>query len=142
MVTYKKILDIFSNIKDTHPEIKNFGSGLLEDVNTSMGSGLFPYLWVIPQGVRLNNNSMVYIIRTMVFDINDRDEAYTDELLSTNITILNDVMVMLNNDSNDYSVINVPIATPFVQKFSENTVGWFCDFEIEVATTNTICRVA
>lgn len=141
-MTYKKILDIFKDIADNHPEIKNFGSGMLEDVNTSMGGGLFPYLWVIPQSVKLGNNSMVYNIRTMVFDINDRDEEYTNELLSTNILILNDVMVLLNNGSNDYSVINEPTATPFVQKFSENAVGWFCDFEIEVGTTNTICRVA
>lgn len=142
MITYKKIIEIFKEIADNHGEIKQFGNGVLEDVNTSMGSGLFPYLWITPQSVKLGANSMVYTIRVMVFDINDKSETYTDEILSTTILILNDVLIRLNNDSNDYSVIGEPIATPFVQQFSENTVGWFTDYEIEVATINSTCRTA
>lgn len=144
MVTYNKILNEFNRIANFHRQINNFGNGTLDEVNSFDNNGKFPILWVVPQRVQLGNNSMIYTIRVMVFDINNTDDSLDEEILSDTILILNDVMVELNNNpfisGEEVSVINTPSATPFRQKFTDYCVGWFADFDIEVSSFNSSCQ--
>lgn len=141
MITYNTILKTFNEIATNHKQINNFGNGTLDEVNTFSNEGKFPVLWVVPQGVQLGTNSMIYTLRVMVFDISDTDDSLDEELLSDTILILNDVMVILNTqdfwNGDEASVINVPRATPFRQKFTDYCVGWYADFDIEVPAFNS-----
>ena len=140
MITYNTILKTFNEIADTHIGIQNFGNGAMEDINIFNKDDKFPVLWVIPQRVTLGQNSMIYTIRVMVFDIAESDDSIDDELLSDTILILNDVMMILNStpfwNNEEASVVNTPSALPFRQKFVDYCIGWYADMDIEVPSFN------
>lgn len=136
-ITYNKLLKVFSDIATSHYQIKRFGSGSIDNVNAfTPESGEFPILWVIPQGVKLGDNSLVYTMRVLSFDIDSTSDSYVDEIYSDTLLILNDVLKLLKEESEDYTIINEPEAVPFNQRFIDYCVGWYCDFEIETATFN------
>ena len=142
MITYNTILKTFEDISVNHKQINNFGTGSIDEVDTFSNEGKFPVLWVIPQRVQLGENSMIYTMRVMVFDISETDDSLDDEIYSDTILILNDVMFILNTqpfwNKDEASVTNTPVATPFRQKFTSYCVGWYADFDIEVPTFNNL----
>ncbi len=142
MITYNTILKTFEDIADNHKQINNFGTGTLDEVNAFSKDGKFPVLWVIPQRVQLGENAMIYTIRVMVFDISETDDSIDDEIYSDTILILNDIMFILNTqpfwNKDEASVTNIPVATPFRQKFVDYCAGWYADFDIEVPSFNNL----
>ena len=137
VITYNKLLDIFEQIKNEHIQIKRFGSGAIEDVNTfTPDSGEFPIMWIIPQEASFGENSLTYSIRLLIFDADETDDSLTDAIYSDTLLIINDVIQMLKQGSEEYSVINDVRAIPFNQRFIDYCVGWYCDIDIEVEMFN------
>jgi hypothetical protein len=141
-LSYNQLINVFQSIKDSHPQIKRFGNGVIEDVNTfGPNSGEFPILWVAPQSAELGTNSLIYKMRILVFDIDETDDSIRNEILSDTLLILNDVIQMLKNDDDRYSVLGAATATPFNQRFVDYCSGWFCDVDIETEINNTTCSI-
>jgi len=141
-LTYNELLGVFETMATNHFQIKRFGSGVLEDINTfGPTSGEFPILWVVPQDVELGENSMIYRMRVLVFDIDDENDSHRTEILSDTLQILNDIVQEVKNDDERYSVIGAPSAIPFNQRFVDYCTGWFADVRIETAIMNSRCSV-
>jgi len=141
-LTYNQLLTVFNNIGNDHLQIKRVGNGMIEDVNTFSPKDVnFPIMWVTPQSAQLGRNSLLYTFRVLVFDIDDEDDDHRNEILSDTLSILNDIIVQLNNDDDDYYVSNTPTAIPFTQRFVDYCSGWYADVEIEVAIMNARCQV-
>ena len=141
-VTYNQLIKAFETIGENHIQIKRFGNGVIEDVNTfSPDSNGFPILWVAPQSVELGENSMIYTIRILVFDIDESNDSLRNEILSDCLLIINDVIQLLKNDTDNYTVTNNPQAIPFNQKFVDYCTGWFADVNIETDILNTLCVI-
>jgi hypothetical protein len=143
--TYNTILKTFKGMADSHQQINNFGNGVMEEINTFEKDGKFPILWIVPQSAKIGGNSMIYTLRVMVFDICESDDSNEDEILSDTVTILNDILLMINNElatnGEEVYVLNQPLATPFRQKFVDYCVGWYADFQIEVNGITSGCQV-
>lgn len=141
-LTYNQLIQVFDDIATSHAQIQRSGNGVIEDVNTfAPDSGKFPILWVAPQQAELGNNSLIYKMRVLVFDIEKTDDSIRNEILSDCLLILNDVIQFLKNDDDRYSVVNSPIAIPFNQRFVDYCSGWYCDVDIEAEINNTTCQI-
>jgi hypothetical protein len=141
-ITFNQLIEKFEDLSNQHLQIKRFGSGPIEDVNTfSPSSGEFPVLWIVPQNVRLSENILTYIVRVLVFDINETDDSIRNEILSDTLLILNDIFQQLKNDDDNYEVSADLIATPFNQRFVDYCTGWFADIEIITDINNSLCII-
>jgi hypothetical protein len=141
-ITFNQLIAKFEDLSNKHLQIKRFGTGPIEDVNTfSPSSGEFPVLWIVPQNARLSENTLTYIIRILVFDINETDDSHRDEILSDTLLILNDIFQQFKNDDDNYEVNADLFATPFNQKFVDYCTGWFADVEITTDINNSICII-
>ena len=141
-ITLNELLKKFEDLSDQHLQIKRFGSGPIEDVNTfSPSSGEFPILWIVPQNVRLSENTLIYIIRVLIFDIDETSDLNRNEILSDTLLILNDIFQQFKNDDNNFEVNTDLIATPFNQRFVDYCTGWFADIEITTDINNSLCLI-
>ena len=141
-ITLNELLKKFEDLSDQHLQIKRFGSGPIEDVNTfSPSSGEFPILWIVPQNVRLSENTLIYIIRVLIFDIDETSDLNRNEILSDTLLILNDIFQQFKNDDNNFEVNTDLIATPFNQRFVDYCTGWFADIEITTNINNSLCLI-
>lgn len=141
-ITFNQLLNKFEALANNHLQIKRFGSGPIEDVNTfSPSSGDFPVLWVVPQAAKLGKNTLVYTMRILVFDIDETDDSNRDEILSDTLQILNDIFQQFMEDDDNYEVNTELIATPFNQRFVDYCTGWFADIEITTDINNSLCII-
>jgi hypothetical protein len=141
-ITFNQLLLKFEALANDHLQIKRFGSGPIEDVNTfSPSSGDFPVLWVVPQAAKLGKNTLVYTMRILVFDIDETDDSNRDEILSDTLQILNDIFQQIMEDDDNYEVNTDLIATPFNQRFVDYCTGWFADIEITTDINNSLCII-
>lgn len=141
-ITFNQLLKKFEDLADEHLQIKRFGDGPIEDVNTfSPSSGEFPVLWVVPQAARLGTNTLVYTMRILVFDINETDDSFRNEILSDTLQILNDIYQQFKDSDDNYEVNAELIATPFNQRFVDYCTGWFADIEITTDINNSLCII-
>lgn len=141
-ISYNQLLSKFDDLAQRHIQIKAFGNGMIENVNTfQVGNSNFPIMWLVPQSSRMTNNSLIYKVRILLFDIDDTDDSNRTELHSDTLRILNDVINKLKlGEDNDYMIINDATAIPFVQKFTNYCVGWYVDLDIETAIDNNPCN--
>ena len=141
-ITFNQLLLKFEALANDHLQIKRFGSGPIEDINTfSPSSGDFPVLWVVPQAAKLGKNTLVYTMRILVFDIDETDDSNRDEILSDTLQILNDIFQQIMEDDDNYEVNTDLIATPFNQRFVDYCTGWFADIEITTDINNSLCII-
>lgn len=141
-ITYNQLIARFETLANNHRQIKRFGNGVIEDVNTfGPNSGLFPILWVAPQSVQLTENALIYKMRILVFDIDEENDTLRNELLSDTLLILNDIFQTLKNGYDDITLISTATATPFNQRFVDYCTGWFIDVDIETAINNSLCLI-
>jgi len=141
-ITFNQLLLKFEALANDHLQIKRFGSGPIEDVNTfSPSSGDFPVLWVVPQAAKLGKNTLVYTMRILVFDIDETDDSNRDEILSDTLQILNDIFQQIMEDDDNYEVNTDLIATPFNQRFVDYCTGWYADIEITTDINNSLCII-
>ena len=132
-LTYNQIKQIFNDISDDHYQLHNFGSGMVEDINTMTGNGIysFPMLWIVPQQVTFNDNTKIFKIRVLVLDQDRADDTYRDDILSDTLSIMGDVLINFRTASFDYDVIGQTTALPIVQAFGDYVSGWYSDLDIE-----------
>ena len=141
-LTYNEIIEVFRTVADNHLQINYFGHGMIEDVNTFQEEDdKFPVLWVVPQSTRFNDNSTVYRLRVLVFDIDKTSDDYRTEILSDTLQILGDVIKYLKNEDWDYALLNQQNCIPFVQKFVDYCAGWYSDIEIDTVSNNNPCNI-
>lgn len=141
-ITYNQLLKEFETMATNHKQLKRFGNGVIEDINTfTTNNGEFPILWVVPQGAVINENDLVYKVRVLIFDIDDTDDGFRDELLSDTLLMMNDIVQTLRNTSDNYEVTNNPQAIPFNQRFVDYCSGWYCDVDISTNINNSLCII-
>jgi hypothetical protein len=141
-ITYNQIIEVFRTVANKHLQIHHFGHGMIEDVNTfQQEDDKFPVLWVVPQSTRLTDNSTVYRMRVLVFDIDKTSDDYRTEILSDTLQIISDVIKYLKNEDWDYGVLQDQNCIPFVQKFVDYCAGWYADIEIDTVSNNNPCNI-
>jgi hypothetical protein len=130
------------NFATNNAFINRFGFGPIDNVEETIpNDGTYPILWVIPQGVVLDDNSIVYNLRVLVFDIDERSDGLREQILTDCLLTMNDFVkyFRIGDAGDDYSLLNKPQAVPFEQQFVDYCVGWYADVQIGTDGMNGPC---
>jgi hypothetical protein len=139
-LTYNQIINKFEVIASNNPFIKRFGSGEITEIETEgPTSGDYPFLWIVPQQVEVGENDLVYVIRVLVFDIDDTDDSKQQQILSDTLRTLIDVIRVFRNSDPDYGVNDRPICLPFTHRFVDYNTGWYTDLRLITDMNNSPC---
>lgn len=152
MITYNNIIKKLDLIAGHHKFIRRFGSGQITEIDAVISdSPLFPMMWAIPQQADVEENTLTYTIRLMVFDINSIDDSKEQEILSDNLQTLTDVLKVLRYGDSTFAGIDLanelwdynleyPVACqPFTQRFVDYVTGWYADIKIITEFDNSSC---
>lgn len=142
-MTYNNIITTFENIANTNPFIKRFGSGEMTDIETSGPiSQEYPICWITPQIVSINENSLDWTFRILVFEIDDIDDSKQQLILSNCLQILIDVIKTFQYKIDDDITISIPTnAIPFTHRFVDYCTGWYSDIKITSNADNSPCDI-
>lgn len=140
--TYNQIIKEIETISLSNPFIKRFGAGEITDIETEgPTSGLYPILWVVPQQVEVGQNDLVYILRLLVFDIDDTDDTKQQEILSDTLRTLTDVIKSFRYFNDAYTLEGRPTCLPFTHRFVDYNTGWYADLRITTEFDNSECDI-
>lgn len=139
-LTYKQIINKFEQIASNNPFINRYGSGEITEIEVSgPTSGDYPILWIVPQQVEVGENDLVYVVRVLVFDIDDTDDSKQEEILSDTLRTLIDVIRTFRNEDSDYQSSDRPICLPFTHRFVDYNTGWYTDLRLITDMNNNPC---
>jgi hypothetical protein len=142
--TLNNLVDLFRNIANAHYNVQYFGFGELWEVDgiTAKQMGNYPVLWVIPTGAIQEENTTVFNFDVYAFDLVKEDESNETKVLSDCIQILQDVVRIIRDESDDYELADFNNNfQPFTEKFNERCTGWFVSIGVRVAFDATQCEI-
>jgi len=142
-MTYNNIIKLFKDISETNPFIKRFGSGEMNEIEVDgPTSQLYPLMWITPQLVDINENSLEWTFRLMIFEIDDIDDSKQQLILSNCLQILVDVIKTFKHEIDDDVTISTPSsAIPFTHRFVDYCTGWYSDIKIITNADNSPCDI-
>ena len=143
--TYNRLIDrINDDFATPHLQIKKFNEGFYEDLqNFQTKDELLPFMWLVPNDVTANENSVSTYNCTVYFvDILEKDDSNQRDVLSDMLSVSRDFVNWLRlNQTNGFNIIGEPVSTPFKSNFLDYCAGWFIDIEIEVETEGSDCSI-
>lgn len=142
--TLNNLIKLFEDIAEAHYQIKYFGFGELWEVDgvTAKKMENYPVLWVVPTGATQEENTTVFTFDVLCFDNVENDESNENEVLSDTIQILQDVVRIIRENSDDYEIDSFNnIYLPFTEKFNSRCTGWTASLGIRVDFDFTNCDI-
>ena len=141
--TLNNLINLFESIATAHHEIKFFGFGELWEIDGKPKSMReFPVLWVFPTGATQEENTTVFNFDIYVFDLVDKAEVSENYRLSDTMQILQDVLRIIRDNSDDYELVdNTATLQPFTEKFNDQCTGWFASDGIRINYDPTDCYI-
>ena len=139
-MTYNQIITLFSNIATAHKQIKSFGHGEAWEINSD---DVFKdyILWVIPIDSTTNENTKVRTFTVLAFKKVKQDKSDETFILSDCEQILDDVIKIFINNSDNYELVNIPTLFPFKEEFGDWCAGWRADLQIQTDFANNYCDI-
>jgi hypothetical protein len=140
--SYNQIITDLEQVAMANPFINRFGSGDVSDIDSIIdNSQNFPICWVVPQNATVGINTLNYMFRILVFDIDNTDDSHQQDILSDTLRTLIDVVKVYVNENTEVDIEQDNVCTPFTERFTEYCVGWFCDITIITNLDNNPCNV-
>ena len=158
MVTFKNVIDDFSNIATNHYLINSFHSGFLDEVDVNkLDESDFPILYCEPGTATIDMGVLTYSFTIFVLDmlkedLTNRNAVWTNTLQTTqdiiaefrqNLSLQTSGGDSGNKLSNvpDEAVLELPITTePFTARFANILTGWSSTMSIQVNNANNLCN--
>jgi hypothetical protein len=142
MMTINNIKALFQNIADAHYQVQDYGFGRLFEINNELKPGIiYPCLWVVPVSSVTTEQTQQRTFNILALARLDKDKNNRDESWSDCEQILNDVIKILRNESDDYTLIGDPVLEPFDEAHGDWLVGWGSQVVIETEFNNNYCDV-
>lgn len=128
-MTLNNIIALFENIASSHYQIHGFGFGNLFEINGSIKPGIsYPVLWVVPVDSTTTEQTQQRRFLILVAALLEKDQSNRNYVWSDTEQILNDVVKILKNESDDYELIGEPVLAPVAEQHGD----WICGFQAEV----------
>lgn len=165
-ITFRQIVDTFETIAEKHLQIKSFNSGSLQEVDIEkMDLELFPLLYITPNPVVIDAQTIVYSFDVIIADATGVDElrelrsmkksaSYFADYSSLNDTynetlwIMRDVIANFRQNLQAKSWVDQRVdmelpttLDPFTSRFANLLTGWAGTFNITCQNTNNLCDV-
>lgn len=141
-MTLNNIKDLFRNIVSSHYMLKGFGFGPEYEINGQMKPGIQYYLlWVSPIDSVTTAQTKQRKFSLMVVGLVKKDESNRDEVWSDTEQCLDDVIKILRLESDDYTLIGDPVATPGTLETGDGVSGWHTEIVIETDLNSNYCDI-
>jgi hypothetical protein len=141
-MTYNQIITLLNNIAVAHKQLKSFATGELWEVEGNIKPGIiYPMLFAVPVTSITTTNSKLRTFTLLVFGQVKKGKSDEQEILSDCESILDDIIKILLNESNDYDLIGDPVLNPFKEDLGDWCAGWRADIQIETHFNNNYCDI-
>tara|TARA_R100000808_G_C2146531_1_gene154463 strand:- start:2404 stop:2901 length:498 start_codon:yes stop_codon:yes gene_type:complete len=148
-ITYKQMINTFSDIATNHLQIQSFNSGSLDDVDIEkLDADKFPLMYITPLPVSVDAQTLTYSFDVIIADRIQEDMADIDDAYSETLLIIKDVIsnfrqaTQTESWADQRTDIDLPLnLTPFTSRFANLLTGWGGTFNIVVNNENNLCAV-
>jgi len=148
-ITYRQMVNTFSEIATNHLQIQSFNSGSLNDLDIEkLDADKFPLLYITPQPAIVDAQTLTYSFDVVVADQIQEDMTDIDDTYSETLLIIKDVIsnfrqaTQTESWADQRTDIEMPISlTPFTSRFANLLTGWAGTFNIVVNNENNLCIV-
>lgn len=141
-MTYNQTIALFDNIAAAHKQIKTFGHGEAWEINGIVKPGIiYPIMWIMPIDSQTQDQVKIRTFTLFVFGQVKKDKSNETEILSDCEQIIDDVIKLLRNESDEYELIGDPVAVPFKEEFADWSAGWRADIQFQTQFANNPCDV-
>ena len=139
-MTYNQILTTFEDIQVANPFLKRFGYGDVTQMDVILPESIeYPYMWVVPQTMDIDDHTITYKFRVLIFDQDSTDDSHQREILSDTLRTCQDVINVFRSTVYYEVEVNTPIqCTPFTERFVDYVCGWYFDINI-ISTAPSEC---
>jgi len=145
MITINNYKDLFKDIKDAHYQLNSYGFGEAWQIEELMNKEItYPCMFVVPITSTTLDQTQQRTFRILVFDLvkrNDVDDNQTTEVWSDTEQILNDVIKILRDESDNYDLTGDPVLEPFMEEFTDWVTGWKADVTIDSELNSNYCDI-
>lgn len=141
-MTFNEQINLFDDIATAHLQIHSFAWGELWEVEGNVKPGIvYPMLYANPVSSLMPEQTVSRTWNLMVFGQVMKDKSNEQAVMSNAELILQDVIKILRNESDDYEVIGDPIMFPFKEDLGDFVAGWRADVEIQSNGRSNYCDV-
>ena len=148
-ITYRQMVNTFSEIATNHLQIQSFNSGSLNDLDIEkLDADKFPLLYITPQPAIVDAQTLTYTFDVVVADQIQEDMTDIDDTYSETLLIIKDVIsnfrqaTQTESWADQRTDIDLPLnLTPFTSRFANLLTGWGGTFNIVVNNENNLCAV-
>jgi hypothetical protein len=139
-MTYNQILTTFEDIQIANPFLKRFGYGDITQMDAILPESIeYPYMWCVPQVMDIDDHTITYRFRVLIFDQDSTDDSHQREILSDTLRTCQDVINVFRSTTQDQVQVDTPIqCLPFTERFVDYVAGWYFDINI-IATAPSEC---
>lgn len=141
-MTLNQILALFRLIVDKHYQLNGFGFGPLFQINGQIKPGLkYPLLWLVPVDSNTLDQVKQRRFSMLVLDLVKSDLSNRDEVWSDTEAMADDVIKILRNESDQYTLIGDPQLNPVTEQFGDWVTGWQSDLLFETELNSNYCDI-
>lgn len=141
-MTFNEEIQLLSDIATAHLQVHSFEWGELWEVEGKIKPGIiYPMLYANPISSTMTEQTVSRVYNLMVFGQVMKDKSNEKAVMSNAELILQDVIKILRNESNDYEVIDDPVLFPFKEDLGDWVAGWRAEVEIQSDGRSNYCDV-
>ena len=109
-MTYNQILTTFEDIQIANPFLKRFGYGDITQMDAILPESIeYPYMWCVPQVMDIDDHTITYRFRVLIFDQDSTDDSHQREILSDTLRTCQDVINVFRSTTQDEVQVDTPI---------------------------------
>lgn len=140
-MTYNNILTRFEELQIANPFLKRFGYGDVTQIDAIIPENIeYPFMWCIPQNMEIDDHTIKYTFRVLIFDQDSMDDSHQREILSDMLRVCQDIISNFRSTTQDDVEVDTPIqCLPFTERFVDYVSGWYFDINI-IATAPSECN--
>lgn len=141
-MTLNQLIALFQAIGTAHYFIKTTEFGEVPDkTEATTETTLYPAFYQVPTNTVTRDNVVERSFSFIVCDLVFPDHSNLNEILSDTEQTLNDIIKILRQESDDYTLINDPQLVPFKDGFGDAVAGWYVDIVIQTINNNAYCDI-
>lgn len=141
-MTLNQLIALFQAIGTAHYFIKTTEFGEVPDkVEANTESSIYPVFYQVPTNTITRDQVVERSFQLLVLDLVYPGHDNLNEVLSDTEQTLNDIIKILRQESDDYTLINDPVLTPLKDVFGDAVAGWAVEVTIQTVNNNGFCDI-
>jgi hypothetical protein len=141
-LTINQLKGLFKSIGDAHWFIKTTEFGDVPSFTESENQdGMYPIFNQVLNDTETLDSTVNRTFTFIIADQVDHDKSNSDDIISDCEQTANDIVKILKQESDDYSVIGNPIITPFKDRYRGRLAGVEVNIVIETLYNSGYCDI-